>query len=204
MTDPNWWHVGASLAGGGAAGAVFSNIVAAYRSRRQPVGYRVEVVPVFTGTLGASSMVASLSITDGHDVVELSNLFVFKLQVVNKGNRDIDEFAAGFELPPHEQAIYVEGEPPSRHHSFSLTNKVTPGDPNDCFDFCLKPFNRADLYTLNAFVVTTDGHTPSGAIEPTSPQPVRFVGMPTIAELALEAAQGTSVKIGPLKVGIYG
>ncbi len=185
-------------------GAVLNNLVVAYRNRRQPIGFRVEVLPVFTGTLGTSSMAAALTITDGDHAVETDNLFLLEFQIVNRGNQDFSKFAAGFSLDVGEAALHIEAEAPTRHHGFSLTTELSPASPSRDFDFALAPFNRADLYTLRAYVVTTGGQVPTGNAKASSPEAVKFVGMPTLSELAAEAARDNSLRIGPIRIGFYG
>src|SRR5713101_2301831 len=98
MDSIAWIQVLPALLGGGAAGAVISTAVTARRARIQPVGHRIEVVPVFRQTVRPSSMRAKLALTEGEETKTFENLFLADVQVVNRGNQDITEFNFGVTL----------------------------------------------------------------------------------------------------------
>jgi hypothetical protein len=54
MTSQQWLQIVAALLGGGAAGAIITALVSAYRNRVQPVGYKTEVIQVFREKAGLS------------------------------------------------------------------------------------------------------------------------------------------------------
>jgi hypothetical protein len=96
--------------GGGAAGAVINTVVSAYRARRQPVGRRIEVVPVFRPSGSASQLRAEIATTHQGSTETFQNLFLAEIQVANRGNRDLEEFGFGATLGEGDKCIFVEAE----------------------------------------------------------------------------------------------
>ena len=109
MQGINWMHVIVALLGGGAAGAIIKAIVSAHRSRRQPVGRRVNLLPVFRQSGGPSALRAKIAIMHNGDTTTFENLFLAEVQVVNRGNRDIDEFEFGATLGNGDRCISEGG-----------------------------------------------------------------------------------------------
>jgi hypothetical protein len=202
MPDTNWVLVGASLFGGGACGAVITNVVSAVRNRKQPVGYRIDMDPVFEGTLSDSGLPARLTITDPSGPVELDNLFLAELQFVNRGNKDLKDFRLGITLAGDDRVIHVAPKPRDRFHTCNVSPAPTPKTPLQTVDFTLSPFSRGDLYSLKIYIVIPKGATEPAPIAVGSPEPVVFVGMPTLSELAIEAARGVSIGLGPIRVSV--
>lgn len=116
MPEINWLQLVVALLGGGAAGAVIAAIVSAHRARRQPVGSRIEIVPVFRPSGSAAQLQAAIAVTHAGKTVTFQNLFLAEIQVVNKGNRDLDELNFGATLGDGDRCIYVDATPPDRHH----------------------------------------------------------------------------------------
>lgn len=200
MDQINWVHVTAALVGGGAAGAGINAFVSAYRSRRQPVGRRIDVVPVFRQTGSPSSLRAKIAITHEGSTTTFENLFLAEVQVVNRGNKDIDVFEFGATLGESDRCIYVDSTPPDRHHRVLHQTSVTPSTPQREIDFRLEPFNRHDSYSFKLYLVI-----PEGLEEPTkillgSASPVKFVDMPTVGEMLASAAREAALSVGPLRV----
>jgi hypothetical protein len=202
VADTNWVQVGASLAGGGFAGAVLTNLVTALRNRRQPIGYRVDVVPVFKGTLVDSNLTARLEVRDPTGPVELDNLFLTEIQLVNRGNRDWSQLKAGITLNGGDSVVHIVPFSPDRHHACTIAVQPCPKSPSSAVDFTLAPFNRDDSYKLRAYINLQKGVDAPTEITFGSPEPVVFRRMPTLAELAAETTGGLAVQIGPVKISL--
>jgi hypothetical protein len=192
-----WWHIVVPLLTGGAFGALITAVVTGFRNRIQPVGYRTEMVPVFKQNVEVSSLNAKIIIHEGDKEYPFHNMFVFDIYVVNRGNKDIDEFPLGFTLEKGDQAIYLEYESPDRHHTITPSG-VSLSTPKSEVDIKLKPFNRKDWYTFRVYVVPEGDFAP-GMIELSSPYPIRFTTMPTMGEM-LAAATEVAVKVGPISI----
>jgi hypothetical protein len=192
-----WWHIVVPLLTGGAFGAIITAVVAGFRNRIQPVGYRTTMLPVFKQNVDVSSLNAKIIIHKGDEEYPFHNLFVFDVYVVNRGNKDIDEFPLGFTLGDGDKAIYMEFESPDRHHIMSSSG-VSPTTPKGEIDVNLKPFNRQDWYSFRIYVVPEGDYEP-GIIELSSPYPIRFTTMPTMGEM-LATASEIAVKVGPFSI----
>lgn len=204
-----WWHIVVPLFTGGAFGALITAVVTSYRNRIQPVGRRVDVLPLFiqlTDTLpvlrGKNSEEVSLnttiSISRGTKEYKFPNLFLVDIQVINKGNKDFEEFPFGITLDEGDHTVFVVHKSPDRHHVVSQSS-VQPEAPKSEIDFSLKPFNRRDLYSFKLYVVIAEGKAEPGEIDFSSRLPIKFTDMPTMGELVAQAAESTSLVVGPFR-----
>ena len=201
MSEINWLQIIAALLGGGAVGAVITALVSAYRARQQPVGRRIDVLPVFRPSRSAGQLEAAIAVSSGGKAVTFTNLFLAEVQVVNRGNRDLDEFAFGATLGDGDQCIYVEASVPDRHHHVAQDTALAPDAPRREIDFRVKPFNRGDVYSFKLYIVIPPGDQEPKEIALGSPRPVRFVPMPTAGTLARGASEFllevAGIRIGP-------
>ena len=85
MAEFNWVPVVVALVGGGAAGAVITQTVTTYRNRRQPVGRRIQVTPVFPPRRSPGELEAAIAVTHGGQRATFENLFLVEVQLINKG-----------------------------------------------------------------------------------------------------------------------
>lgn len=203
MTDTNWIIIGASLIGGGAAGAVITAIGSVVRNRKQAIAYRTEVDPLFKGGMFPSGMRASLTLfspTGGY-AQEIPNLFVANIEVMNRGNKDYDSFKLGFTLSNGDSAVHCAVNSSDRHRQAQIVTTLGPGTPVNEIDFLLVPFNRQDQYKFTLYVVTQYGAERPGEIRLGSTEPVIFSQAPSVAEVAAEAAK-LALKIGPIKISV--
>jgi hypothetical protein len=202
MGEIKWVQVIVALLGGGAAGAIINAIVSAYRARRQPVGRRVDVLPVFRQTGGGVGLRAKIAITHDNQTTTFENLFLAEVQVVNSGNSDIIEFEFGATLGDGDRCIYVEAVAPDRHHRVAEQTPTTPQAPQHEVDFKLKPFNRGDSYSFKLYVVIPEGQDEPKAVRLGSSSPVRFVEMPTVGEVLAGVASEWVVSLGPFRIRV--
>ncbi|MBI5203464.1 MAG: hypothetical protein HZA11_00935 [Nitrospirae bacterium] len=198
MNDINWLPIVAALIGGGAAGAIITAIISTYRSRRQPIGRRIDIVPVFRQSNDSKSLRAKIAIAHENKINTFENLFLAEVQIVNRGNSDLQEFIFGVTLGKEDRCIFVETIAPDRHHNNIQTTLVTPDSPRSEIDFRLSPFNRGDSYALKMYVVIPADQMEPQEIKLGSPSPVKFIDMPTIVELLSNAA----LKVGPIRIGV--
>jgi len=203
MSGINWPQLAGALLGGGAAGALITAVVSIYRARPQPVGRRIDVVPVFRPSGNAEQLEAVIALTHTGKTVTFKNLFLAEVQVVNKGNHDLDELKFGVTLGDGDRCVFVEATPPDRHHNVSLGGPVTPDAPQHEIDFVLKPFNRRDSYLFKLYLVIPEGRRKPQDIVLGSASPIRFVSMLTAAEI-FEGARSPLVvfRLGPIQLRI--
>lgn len=183
MSAINWPQVIIALLSGGAAGAIINAVVSAYRTRRQPIEYRIDVLPVFQPAGGASQLRAAIKISHGSEAAAFENLFLAEIHLVNKGNADLAQLRFGATLGNGDSCIYVEATPPDRHHRLVQETVVTPVSPMNEVDFTLEPFHRGDAYHLKFYIVVPQGNQEPGKIQLGSSSPVRFVQLPTVREI---------------------
>ncbi len=196
MSD--WWAISGSLAGGGFAGALLTNIWTTVRARIQPVGQRVDVTPLFASGLSGDALQTTVSVSDGVKSYSFLNLHVAELSVVNRGNRDFPIFRFGFTLAGKDFCIHAESVTPDRHHTVILSQVISPASTANQADLDLKPFNRGDTYTIKLFIVAEAAAL--GAIRISSPESVRFTDMPSLAETFAAVASSAAVNVGPFVI----
>jgi hypothetical protein len=170
-----WIKIIAALVGGGFAGAIFTNALGAYQSRKQSVGTEIAVTQLFAPGSSASTFQTTLKVWDGEQTYDYTNLYVADIQMINQGNRDIESFSFGLTLSGKDTAVAVDSTTRDRHHKVVPDPEVTPKNPSKIPNFILAPFNRDDMYRLKVFLVA-GGDKPM-AVQLSTAQPVRFVGI---------------------------
>ncbi len=195
-----WFQVVPALLGGGAAGALINAFITTRRARIQPIGHRIEVIPVFRHTGSPLSLTAKIAISHDDNSITFDNLFLANIQIVNRGNRDIDEFPFGITLGHGDSCIHIETSSPDRHHVIIQKTAVNPQSPQSEIDFILKPFNRRDSYLLRLYLVVPKEEEKPKEIILGSSYPIRFTAMPTIAEVLIKATEEVLLSLGPFRV----
>ena len=203
MTAENWIQLAATLLGGGAAGAVITLAVNHQRAKRPVVGFRTEQVPVFQGgTLGDSDVKAKLvlsSLSGGHGF-DIPNLFIVKLELINRGSRDFPKLPMGITLTGGDAVVHIASKSSDRHHAVNVVNPPGPAMPLSAVDFELVPFNRGDSYQLNLYIVVPQQTGEPQQIECSSPEPVVFSELPSVGQAA---GQALEVALPILKIGRF-
>lgn len=188
MTQEQLIAIGASLIGGGAAGASINQLVTAYRGRRQPIGYRFESAALFSPpseTAGPSFRVTFTPV--GGVATELANLHTLRVELINRGNSDRTTMLLGLTLPVGQNIVHAEKATGDRHHRMTIQGELSPSTASNEIDVVLEPFNRGDTYTLTLYVTLPPDIDEVGPIEPSSSEAVRFVELPNSAQVAAEA-----------------
>lgn len=205
MTNVQKWQIiiaVIALVTGGLGGAIFKAIWDARSNRIQPIGRKIEILPILKPPTTDTGLDTRIVVTRGTSHHQFRNLFLFDIEVLNKGGQDNKEFVFGATLQDSNQAIYVEYETPDRHHTVTHT-PVAPDDPKTEIDFTLKPFNRKDPYRLKVYVVIPEGKTEPSELKLSSPHPVKFTDILSLAEIvAASATQIATVRVGPFGVTI--
>jgi hypothetical protein len=185
MTTAQWITLIASFFTGGAFGAVITALITKYRSRRQPVGYKIEVIEVFKKNPNYPSLQAILMV--GKDQrssgpgYAIDNLSVARITLTNKGNQDIGEFKFGITLEGSYKAVELRMENPDRHHVINSLTEVSFNEPKKELDFALQPFNREETYTFSIHITYSES---PGLILLSSPHSTKFVEMGVVKEMA--------------------
>jgi hypothetical protein len=183
----------ATLLSGGLAGAILTIVSISFRSRKQPVFFDYEVVPVFKrNMLGESNVRAVLTLSSevGGTGQDVPSLFVVKLQIVNRGNSDLESFEFGITLSEKEWAVHCDIQSPDRHHVGRVVNVLGPAAPTSEIDFCLKPFNRRDAYLFSIYVVGAEDKVSLNELTLSSKNPVAFRRMSRLPDTLLHYVLG--------------
>jgi len=160
------------------------------------------MLPVFRPSGNATQLQAAIAVTHDGASATFENLFLSEIQVVNKGNRDLEELKLGATLGDGDKCIFVEATAPDRHHVVNPQTVVSPLSPQSEIDFSLKPFNRGDLYSFRLYVVIPKTRKEPAEIRLGSASPIRFVAMPTTTEVLASLASEAAVTFGPLRIGL--
>lgn len=198
----NWIQVSIGFLTGGAFGAILKIAYDIFHSRTQPVGKRVDIEAVFAKTKEFEDLEAKVTLVHGGTTNEFSNLFIGNVRVQNRGNHNFAEFELGIELGENDRCVYVGWLDPDQHHKITLLTPVTPTNPARQLRFVLKPFNRRNEYMLKLYLVLPPGVKEPQPMRFSSPEPIRFVDMPTVAETLSQVAEGSIAKVGPLYLKI--
>ena len=119
---------------------------------------------------------------------------------MNKSSDDFESFQFGVTLSPEDRVIYTTALAKNRHHQIKQITPATLSDPKSEIDFILHPFNRGDTYSLRLLVKIPEDKESPGEIELSSPEPVSFISLPTIAEVVEEAASRASLSLGIFQI----
>src|SRR5215207_6212286 len=114
MTDAQKWQLIISgialivgLVSGGAMGSIITLVATARKSRIQPVGYKIDMVPIMKQK-DSTSLSTKVIVSRGTKEYSFKNLFLVNVEVVNKGNQDIKEFNYGITLGGADLIVHHE------------------------------------------------------------------------------------------------
>jgi hypothetical protein len=180
MQNNQWqwvpWVLG--VLGGGAMGAIITASMNYLKNRRQPVGYRKDIVEVFRKRRDHPNLAARLLVRE-HPLepspeYEIDMLSLARVSLTNLGNQDLPKFAFGITMSEGTKIIDMRIKEPDRHHVMKV---VLPEDRSKALtelDFTLEPFNRGEKYNVSIYF--TYGENPID-ITVSSPHPTRFLNL---------------------------
>jgi hypothetical protein len=190
-----------TILGGGMMGAVLKTVFDAYRDRLQPVAYRTSTGIVGGPTPALAGLHAQVVILHNAEAYDLHNLSVITVEIVNRGNRDLDSFIFGVEMQDGQLCLFSEGRGEDHHHSITVQNPIpTPEARQPIVDFICRPFNRGNIYRINLYLELPNGVDRPGPIKLGSPAPVRFTEAPSFIDALKEYATSSTVTIGPVEI----
>ena len=202
MTNDDWVKIAAGFASGGVLGSLITNLWTEWRNRVQPVGYRVENDRIFSSKPGLSTLYARVAVLHNDDAYNFDNLSISQLEIINRGNKDLNAFSFGITLSNYNAVIFTEAEGQDRHHTATPVQNATPDNPLNRMDFTCQPFHRGNSYRVKLYIVSPEGEMRTPEIALSSPDPIRFVEAPSMGELLREAIFSASLSIGPIRVSI--
>ena len=169
-------------------GALITQVATSYRNRLQPIGYRSESSNLFSPPTDGSAPNFRVTFTPASgSATELTNVHALRVELINRGSQDRAKMALGITIPEGQGIVHAEKITGDRHHKLKIETALRPEAPSNEIDLVLEPFNRGDAYTLTLYITLPPGEHEAGPIDPSSAEAVRFVELPTPAELAEEA-----------------
>jgi hypothetical protein len=133
-------------------------------------------------------------VTDSGVDYAYDNLFLVRIEVLNRGSVDKQSFSFGVTFHDKEQVIKIETVTPDRHHAVKIDQPIGPQNPTRTLDFSLIPFNRGDLYSLNALVVLDDAVSILQDPLIGSSEAVKFRKIPSLREI-IESAPSLAIPV---------
>lgn len=124
---------------------------------------------------------STVTITEKNQDFKFDTLYLAKIILANKGNRDFEKFSFGVTLAKNDLAVRAIATSSDRHHELQSAVWPSPASPQNVIDFTTLPFNRGDTYPISIFITTPAGTEP-GKVQVSSPEPVKFVDVPTVSE----------------------
>jgi hypothetical protein len=199
MTQDEWIKIVFGLVGGGLVGSVITNLCTEWRNRITPIGYRIENDRLFTPNQELSTLQVSITVLHDNEPYSFNNLSIAQVELINRGNKDLDKLTYGISLDGTKKIIFAETEGQDRHHIMSPAEVAYPSTPLIKMDFTCQPFHRGNIYRLKLYIVSLEGDTQPADIKLSSPDPIRFVEAPSVGEILQEALL-TTIEIGDFKV----
>lgn len=187
MGDINWVQIIAGFFCGGAFGAFIKQFFDHRRNRLQPVGYSIEVKPLYNSN-STNLIKTQITLTEGIEEHKFSNLFVGGLEIINIGLSDLSEFNFGVTLAESDQVIHLKTNSKDRHHIAELSVEPTLSNGITSFDIKLKPFNRKDSYSFDMLITSSNNYVLIDKIKVSTSASVALSKIATVSELALEYA----------------
>ncbi|GAB1545310.1 hypothetical protein NUACC21_79860 [Scytonema sp. NUACC21] len=202
MTQDEWIKIAFGLAGGGLVGSLITNLWTEWRNRITPIAYRIENDRLFTPTQEFSTLQVSITVLHDNEPYSFNNLFIAQVELINRGNKDLDKLTYGISLDGAKKIIFAETEGQDRHHVMTPAEVACPSTPLTKMDFTCQPFHRGNIYRLKLYVVSLEGDAQPADIKLSSPDPIRFVEAPSMGEILQETLLGTAIAVGPFRVSI--
>lgn len=193
-----WVPITASFVGGGLAGSLLTNYMAYRRNRIQPVAYKIERDKLFSVDGTAPLLRTSISIEHDGKPFVFDSLYRQRIEIINKGSLDQQQFAFGVTLCKGERAVYVQSSTEDRFHKLTGFEQVCPNSPQNSFDLVAEPFNRGDRYAITIYTTVAPPTMEPKKASLGSREAVRFVEMPNLSEAAAELASKQFTSISAL------
>jgi hypothetical protein len=175
-----------------------------FRSRTQPVGYQIEILPIFVGAGELGTLAPRVTFTDEEENLwGFDKLYVIQIEVDNRGNQDKTTFDFGITLLSDAKAIFVLTTTPDRHHKAKELSKASPSSPISEIDYTLEPFNRKDKYSFKLYAVTGQTFLTEQDIILSSKEPVIFTERPGVGAVTNRLANKLATEIAQIALSRY-
>lgn len=182
MTTSQWViTLVVTLLAGGAMGAVINAIVNWRRNRIQPIGVQKEIIPFVNRNIASVGLEAKIVLTLEGETASFENLSLGQITLRNTGSHDYEEFNFGVNISGLTMAVLLHTETPDRYHEVFSSPRIDFKHMDNEIDFCLKPFNRNDTYSIVLGILPEPGipatEEPEIQIDLVTKHPVIFVAL---------------------------
>jgi hypothetical protein len=172
-----WLQTVLTLLGGGVCATLIRVLYDRWAQRQQPIAYHVSVDSIFSSAPHVDALQATAQVTFGGQTFPFDELSLVRVDLKNKSNRDMASFLCGITLGGEHRAVLALCKGRDHHHQISEQGPpLTPIAPNAKVDVKCEPFNRGDEYSVRLYVRNV-GELRVNHVTPSTPAPVRFVGM---------------------------
>ena len=180
MDNINWIQLAIGFLSGGAFGALIKQFFDNRRNRLQPIGYSIELKPLYNAI--DTPINTQITLNDGTNPYNFSNLYTGTIEIMNIGLIDYSNFSFGLTLPDECRFIHVRSTSRDRHHSVTLINEPTLSNQTNSFDVNLNPFNRKNRYVFDVLLTCSSSDMPDDCINISTSMPVKLTKISTTGE----------------------
>lgn len=189
-----WIIPTAALFTGGLGGALLTTFVSSFRSRLQPVSYVLSTQKLFgdhrpNGELRLS-VVARGAVNAMADPEHFDHLYLVQLDIINVGNRDLEEFSFGITFNDSDRILFSQCFAKDRHHAIIGAPTPSITIPLSQIDFKCRPFNRRDSYSVTLYAAPALGQTDISEPILSTSQSVRLTREPGLSEQIIKTTTG--------------
>jgi len=204
MIESLWHHlplIVLCLLLGGVIGAFLYAVITPYFNYKPVVAKRVDVLPRFEALGGLAELRSHLQFSNGTTSYSYGDLCTVHVEVTNESTHTFEMLTLGITLEAQATILYIEAQPPDRHHHIKTLTPLDFETPPAQIDISLHPFNPTDTYKFRLTILSTDVDSfSSKEITLSSPESVRFVSLPGTEEILKTAAKSISLPLGPFKL----
>jgi len=197
MTEEHWMLLGAFIVGI-MIGSLILAILRNKKNKIPSIGSLIELKSFFNSNEN-DWINSKIIITGNTQEHKFDNLFIFSVELINKGSQNYDDFSMGVTLKEGLRAIDVKQSTSDRHHVIDFVNEPKLENQQTQFDFHLKPFNKKDKYVLDIHVVSnSEDLITKEDLKLSTPMPVNFVKLVSTTDFVYDVIQ--EISIGGLKI----
>ena len=194
MNNVNWILIIVALIGGGAMGAIISQIFIWRRNKIQSVGQNIDLKPIFNSEIDNKILSSKIILEDiANQKVEFENIWIATIIIANKGNSDFKTFELGINLKNNAEAVRVIPTNSNRHHQVVFKNEPQLNKPKQEIDLTIKPFNRNQVYEIEIYLTSKNKVILKDDLELISPQSIKFVEIKDFTEVIGNVLEGVTI-----------
>lgn len=177
MSETNWIQISSGILGGGAAGAIITNIVSHLKAKKTCVEVTRNLTKVFSATASPKEFEAKIIVgSKKHKSLSVTflNLYFLDLSIKNAGSKDYESIKFGISLRNGDKCVFSESSGCDRHHNAIIESEIDVCEPAEIIDYTVSPFNRNEEYKFRIYITIPDEKEKPDNVSLSSPAPVVF------------------------------